>query len=106
MDEGRCSRLVVVMAALASGDRAAVATLYWEFGAQIAAALRGELRHQGVQHVSADDLDGLVIDACMELGRVAGGWDPARGALPWTWAGLRLRRLVAGFVGQHTTEFD
>jgi hypothetical protein len=106
MEEQRFQRLVVIMASIAGGDRAAVATLYVEFGAQIAATMRSELRRQGVEQVSAEDLDGLVIDACLEVGRVAGSWDPTRGALPWTWARLRLRRIVSGFVGIHTTEFD
>ena len=106
MEEGRFSRLTVIMAAIAAGDRAGVAALYAEFGGQIGAALRAELRHQGMHHATAEDVDGLVIDTCMELGRIAGSWDPSRGTLPWTWARLRLRRLVAGFVGLHTTPFD
>lgn len=89
------------MAMIAAGDRAAVFILANEFGGQIAALLRRQLRDFGVQAVNADDLDGLVTDACLELAACAPAWRPESGALPWTWAERRLRAVVSRFVGIH-----
>src|ERR1700694_4608950 len=89
------------MSRLAAGDRAAIFTLYAEFGAVIAGVLRRELARLGRYGVEADDLDGLVIDACLEVASLARSWDPARGAAPWTWAHRRLTRLASGYVGIH-----
>lgn len=94
------------MAAMAAGDRAAVFTLAAEFGGQIAAVLRRHLRDFGVDTVPADDLGGLVTDACLELRACASSWRPDGGALPWTWAERRLRVLVSGFVSVHADRID
>jgi hypothetical protein len=101
VEQARHDRLVMVMARLAEGDRAAIFTLYAEFGPVIAGVLRRELARLGSYGVAADDLDGLVIDACLEVASVARSWDPARGAAPWTWAQRRLARLASGYVGIH-----
>lgn len=87
------------MEQMAAGDRAAVFTLAGEFGVPIAGSLRRHLRELGVEHVHPDDLSGLVTDACMELYACAPAWRPDGGALPWTWAGRRLRSLASAFVG-------
>ena len=63
--------------------------------------LRRELARLGRYQVPAEDLDGLVIDACMEVASLARSWDPDRGAAPWTWAQRRLARLASGYVGIH-----
>lgn len=105
MEKERFDRLVEIMAAIAGGDRAATASLYIEFGGPIAGFIRREAATFGVT-LTADDLDGLVIDACLALGPLARSWDPAKGALPWTWARLRLRKLVSDQIGQHTDTFD
>lgn len=97
----RTERVRVVMARMAAGDRAAVFTLATEFGGQIAAVLRRQLREFGVDIVHPDDLGGLVTDACLELFACAPAWRPDGGALPWTWAERRLRALVSSFVGIH-----
>lgn len=101
MDQAQHEQLVTVMSRLAAGDRAAIFTLYAQFGGVIAGVLRRELSRLGRYGVPADDLDGLVIDACLEVASLARSWDPARGAAPWTWAQRRLTRLASGYVGIH-----
>lgn len=98
-------RLVAVMAMLAQGDRAALFALYEEFGEHIALSVRRELRRVHAR-VPADDFGGLVIDAVMSIGAIAGAWDPAGGALPWVWAQHRIRQLVAHHVGQYADSID
>ena len=102
----RRARLVRLMAAMAAGDHAAIFLLATEFRTPLAGAVRRHLRRMGVERVDAADLDGLVIDACIELSRVAGGWDPAGGALPWTWAERRISAAVAAHVGIHADHLD
>ena len=70
------------MTAIADGDRAAQVALYSEFGGQIASTVRRELRRFSVTNVTAEDLDGLVIDSVMALAECAAAWRPERGALP------------------------
>ncbi|HSS12022.1 MAG TPA: sigma factor [Acidimicrobiales bacterium] len=106
MEQRKHVQLVEVMARMAEGDRAAVFTLYAEFGTAIAAVMRRELARLGRYGVEPDDLDGLVIDACLELARLARAWDPERGAAPWTWAMRRLTRLASDFVGIHADPLD
>lgn len=89
------------MAAMAAGDRGATFDLYAEFGGPIRATVRRLLRRLGVDAVSPEDLDGLVIDACLELQGCADAWDPEGGALPWVWAERRLLAVVSRWVGQH-----
>jgi hypothetical protein len=106
VEKQRFESLVEVMARMAGGDRAAVFTLYLEFGDHIAALLRRELRRVGVDHVDPDELDGLVKDACFALEKSAGAWDPEGGALPWNWAVKRLAAIARGWVGQHADAID
>jgi hypothetical protein len=101
VEQAQHEQLVTVMSRLAAGDRAAIFTLYAQFGGLIAGVLRRELSRLGRYRVPADDLDGLVIDACLEVASLARSWDPARGAAPWTWAQRRLTRLASGYVGIH-----
>jgi hypothetical protein len=91
---------------MAAGDKAFAFTLYNEFGAPIAALMRSELRRMGVEQVSADDLDGLAIDACFALLDAAHAWDPEGGALPWNWARQKLAGIASAFVGQHADSLD
>ena len=88
------------MGLMAAGDRDAVFELYWEFGAAIGRALRREFRRLGVERVDAAEIDGLVLDACIDLSGRAGSWDPEHGVTPWAWARFRLRALVVGHIGQ------
>jgi hypothetical protein len=107
MERGeRNQRLRDVMAALAEGDRSATFDLYAEFGGPIRAWVRRLLRRLGVDVVGAAELDGLVIDACLELQGCAGSWDPEGGALPWVWAEKRLLGVVSRWVGQHADSLD
>lgn len=106
MQAGQFEQLVQVMALLAAGDRGAVVLLYREFGSQLAACMRRHARRLGVDRVTPDDLDGLVFDACFALAACASGWDPARGALPWTWAERRLASVTSAWVGIHADNVD
>jgi hypothetical protein len=97
--------LVRVMARLAAGDEAAVVTLYERFGASIAAAVQAVARsRRGL--VGRDDLDGIVFEVCEELGRIAGGWSPDGGALPWVWARHRVANVVDRVLGQWALPLD
>jgi hypothetical protein len=99
-------RLVEIMGRMAAGDTAAVFTLYGDYGGHVAALMRRQLRHLGVERVPAAELDGLVIDGCLALLDCAQGWDPRGGALPWTWAGRRLAGLASRWVGQFAVSLD
>ncbi len=100
------ARIATLMRRLAEGDSDAVFDLYAEYGTRMAAVMRRHLAAVGVSVVTRDDLDGLVIDACLELASCAGAWRPDGGALPWTWASHRLRGVAARFVGVHADELD
>jgi len=106
VDEARFRLLAEIMSRMASGDRAAVFTLADRFGADIATAMRRHLRQVGAVGVPRQDLDGLVVDACMLLVGLAGAWKPEGGAPPWVWAGHRLHQLAASHVGQWSDRFD
>lgn len=106
MDNQSRQRVVELMARMATGDRAAIVTLYQEFGPVIGTVMRRILREFRIEHVESEDLDGLVMDACFALYDCASGWDPQRGAQPWTWAEKRLRALVATFLDLHADELD
>jgi len=99
-------RLRAVMAAMAGGDRGATFDLYAEFGGPIRATIRRLLRRLGVDSVAPEDLDGLVIDACLELQGCAAAWNPDGGAKPWVWAERRLLTIVSRWVGQHADALD
>jgi hypothetical protein len=106
VEDAEFARLVIVMARLATGDRAAVFTLYELFGRNIAASLRRQLHGLGVTDIERDELDGLVIDGCLAIAGCAAGWEPDGGALPWTWAERRLMRVASAWVGVHHDSFD
>jgi hypothetical protein len=94
-----------IMARLAAGDTAAVFALAEHHGHRVAGVVRRQLRTCGVEVVGADDLQSLVLDACMELHAVAPAWKPG-GALPWWWAEGRIRGLVSRWVGVHADPLD
>lgn len=102
----RDQRLRVVMAAMAAGDKGSTFDLYAEFGGPIRATVRRLLRRLGIESAPAEDLDGLVIDACLELQGCAEAWDPEGGALPWVWAERRLLAVVSRWVGQHADTLE
>ena len=106
MDAERFRRVAEIMKSMRDGDRAAVFTLAAEFGGDIASAMRSHLRAVGVGAVARSDLDALVVDACLVLWQIGGGWDAGHATVPWTWARRRLRRLAADYVGQWCDRFD
>lgn len=93
------------MARLVAGDTAAVFTLAEHHGHRIAGVIRRQLARCGAATIAADELQSLVLDACMELREVAGAWRPG-GALPWWWAEGRIRSLVNAWVGVHADSID
>jgi hypothetical protein len=104
----RCEKdddLVQVMQRLAAGDEAAVVTLYERYGSSIAAAVRHVARSRPGR-LDDDDVGGAVLDVCFELARVAGGWSPAGGALPWVWARHRVAGAVDRALGQQAQSLD
>ena len=105
MDEQRKQRVVELMARMAASDEAAVVTLYQEFGPTITAVMRRIVADFHVE-LAADDLDGLVKDACFALYDCAAAWRPEGGAQPWTWAEKRLRALVTTFIDLHADPLD
>jgi hypothetical protein len=105
MDNER-DRIESIMRDLAAGDNAALASLYFEFGERMAPMVRRRLAQLGVHNPERDDMTGLVIDACFEIKRCAGGWDPAGGAKPWNWAAQRINSMVAKSVGVFADPLD
>lgn len=95
----------VLMARLVAGDDAAVFGLVEHHGHRVAGVIRRQLRRCGVERVGADDLQSLVLDACLALRDVAPGWRPG-GALPWWWAEGRIRAVVNQWVGIHADPLD
>jgi hypothetical protein len=100
------ARLAELMALLAQGDGAALVALAHEFGGPISATVRRHLSRMGVHHVDRDELDGLVLEACLELAGCAASWQPTGGAKPWVWADRRLGAMCARAIGQHADVFD
>lgn len=94
-----------IMARLAAGDTAAIFALAEHHGHRVAGVVRRRLRACGVEVVHPDDLQSLVLDACMELHAVAPAWRPG-GALPWWWAEGRIRGVVNRWVGVHADALD
>ena len=99
-------RLTELMERMGRGDRAAVFALHAEFGDRLAGVLRRKLRRRGIDAIAREDLDGLVVDACVAIADVASAWRPSGGALPWSWAHHRLEAVVQRYVGQHTDPLD
>jgi DNA-directed RNA polymerase specialized sigma24 family protein len=94
-----------IMARLVAGDVAAIFTLHEHHGHRVAGVVRRQLRRCGVDRITPEDLQGLVLDACMELVVVAPSWRPG-GALPWWWAEGRIRAVVNGWVDVHADDLD
>ena len=106
MEAQRRARLCELMARMGDGDSSAAFLLVGEFGAELSAAMRRHLRAVGTDHVERDDLDGLVIDAALALYECASAWRADAGALPWNWAGRRLRSVASAFVGQYADSVE
>jgi hypothetical protein len=91
---------------MAAGDRAAVFTLADAFGYEMAGSVRTALARVGRKSITREELDGLIVDVCLDLFHLAGGWRPGAGALPWVWAERRVRAIVQRWVGQQAERFD
>jgi hypothetical protein len=53
-----------------------------------------------------DEVDGVVIEVCMDLFERSGSWSPDGGAMPWVWAERRVANLVDRTLGQHADPID
>lgn len=102
---GETVSVEAIMARLVEGDTAAVFTLAEHHGHRIAGVIRRQLRRCGLDTIAPEELQSLVLDACIELREVAAAWKPG-GALPWWWAEGRIRSLVNGWVGVHADSLD
>jgi hypothetical protein len=97
--------LAAIMHRLAQGDEAAVVALYERFRGRIAGAVQQVAAARGTP-LRPDDLEGVVVEVCFELARVAGAWSPEGGALPWVWARHRVANVVDRELGQWTEPLD
>ena len=93
------------MGRMAGGDDSAAFMLCLEYRRELTAAVRRAADHLGAR-LEPDDIDGLVVDVALALRRRAPGWDPQRGALPWTWARPLVVAVVSAHVGQYADELD
>jgi hypothetical protein len=105
VDRQGFDELVAIMGRLAQGDEAAVVMLYERFRARIAGAVQQVAAARGMP-LRPDDVEGVVVEVCFELARVAGAWSPDGGALPWVWARHRVANVVDRELGQWTEPLD
>jgi hypothetical protein len=93
------------MERMAGGDDSAAFMLCLEYRRELAAAVRRAADHLGTR-LDPDDIDGLVVDVALALRRRAAGWDPRRGALPWSWARPLVVSIVSKHVGQYANVLE
>jgi DNA-directed RNA polymerase specialized sigma24 family protein len=105
VERARMGELAEIMSELAAGDETAVFSLYERFGDKIGGTVRAVLRARGLTLVH-DEVDGLVLEACLAIAGVAGAWSPDGGALPWVYARRRIENCVDRVVGQYTVPLD
>lgn len=105
MERARMGELAEIMAQLADGDETAAFALYDRFGDKIGGTVRAVLRSRGLALVR-DEVDGLVLEACLAIAAVASAWSPDGGALPWVYARRRIENCVDRVVGQYTVPLD
>jgi DNA-directed RNA polymerase specialized sigma24 family protein len=96
VERARMGELAEIMGELA---------LYERFGDKIGGTVRAVLRARGLTLVH-DEVDGLVLEACLAIAAVAGAWSPDGGALPWVYARRRIENCVDRVVGQYTVPLD
>jgi len=99
--------LVSCMEGMADGDPAFLFTFHERFGEKIGWVVRDIVRGMGRLDIlrNADEIDGLVIDACEVIFIRAAGWHPG-GARPWNWAAKAIRSRIAAGIGHRLVEFD
>ncbi len=102
-DEDLCK----CMEGMAGGDTAFLFTFHQRFGPKLAWVVRDILRQMGRIDIlaNADEVDGLVLDACEVVFDRSSAWHPG-GALPWNWARQAIRSKVAMVIGHRVVEFD
>jgi hypothetical protein len=105
VDRQGFDELAAIMNRLAQGDEAAVVALYERFRGRIAGAVQQVAAIRGAR-LRPDELEGVVVEVCFELARVAGAWSPDGGALPWVWARHRVANVVDCELGQWTEPLD
>ena len=104
-DGDRPDELAGIMRRMAEGDEAAVVTMIERYRAPLSAAVHRVARQRRVP-IDRDDVDGLVIDVCFELAKVAHRWSPEGGALPWVWARHRVANVVDRAIGPWAEPLD
>jgi hypothetical protein len=105
VDRQGIDELVEIMRRMALGDDAAIVTLYERFRRPIAAAVARVVAERPVR-LCGDEIESLALEVCFELAKVAGGWSPAGGALPWVWARHRVANVVDRELGQRCEPLD
>lgn len=105
MDDHDLGRMTALMQRMAAHETAAIFEFEGDFGAELRRVVASDLRRYGAQPSRAS-LDALVVDACVVIYDVAGGWRGDGGAPPWVWARARIRAMVASWVGIHTAQLD
>jgi hypothetical protein len=93
LDHAHLSRC---MERIAAGDHAFVFTFIEAYGDRVEGSVRRVLIELGRRDVLLDrqEIDSLVIDACLVIAEKASGWGPG-GAAPWNWAYLAIRSSIA-----------
>jgi hypothetical protein len=97
----RRALLAALMARLPE-DPAAEVSLFEAFGDELRGTIVVLARRLGMAPLAPDDLDALAFDACAVLATVARWWDPAKGALPWTYGRDRLLAMLRRWEGPRT----
>jgi DNA-directed RNA polymerase specialized sigma24 family protein len=97
--------LVEIMGQLADGDETAAFALYERFGDKVGGTVRAVLRTRRLALVR-DEVDGLVLEACLAIAAVAKAWSPDGGALPWVYARRRIENCVDRLAGQYALSLD
>lgn len=101
-------RLVHLMVQMAAGDMAALYPFVDEFGEHLARTVRSIAGRIGRRDAvrDPDDLTEMVTTAALTIFDRAAGWDPERGAMPWTWAYRAIQAEVVAWIGHRSVELD
>lgn len=102
----RQARTADLMGRMAERDPAALGEFVKEYGATLAVGMRSNLVEIGWAYPGPDEIHDLVMDAALELWRLAPAWRADGGASPWVWASNRLRSLASAYLGQHASDIS
>jgi len=105
VEPARWDELVEIMGQLAGGDETAAFALYERFGDKVGGTVRAVLRTRRFT-LGRDEVDGLVLEACLAIAAVARAWSPDGGALPWVYARRRIENCVDRLAGQYALSLD